>query len=160
MLQQLLHNPSNKKYRPEDIINDIDFFYALLQQNPELLDNRFFEKIFPAPYWKFLKHFDELEKEELDYLHNGILGILLFMGYQYLYEKGDKIVKAHKEIADSLHAFSSGNEKTEKLKGLVLETLNKVVRKKAGEFDKNQNNEIYKSITWTLKNIVLNNNKT
>ena len=158
MLQQFFHNtPENKKYSPKDILYDIDFFYSSLQQTPGLIDNRFFEKIFRAPYWKFLKHFDELDKEELDYLHQGVMGILLFMGYQYLFDKGDQIAKAHKEITGSLYRFSSDNGKTEKLKDLVLETLKMVALKKAGQLDVNRNNEIYKSITWTLKNIVLNN---
>ncbi len=161
MLQHFLHNTSvkNEKYKVKDIMNDIALFYSLLQQNQEIFDNRFFEKIFPAPYWEFLKHFDELDEEELDYLHQGVLGILLFMAYQYLYGKGDQMADAHKKITGCLHAFSSGNEKTEKMKSMVLKALNMVALKKSEQFDMNRNNEIYKSITWILKNIVLNNNQ-
>jgi len=139
----------------DDIFYDIGFFKQYIIHNEPLLDEWYLKNIFTIKYWNYLHNYKWLNSNRLDYLQQGILSLLLFINYQYL-ENRNRIIVAHIDtINKSLKNFSSHNQKTLKLYRMVKSSIGKVERKMAGDFNSETNIEIYKSITWTLKNIIL-----
>lgn len=162
MLQQLI----NSVFRPKkeivsDIFFDIDLFNNYIIGNGQLFDEWYFRNIFTTEYWNYLNNYGWLSRNEQNKLHQGILSILLFLVLHFL-EGKNRIIEDHlDEINRSLDNFNSNNGKSLKLHQLVKESLKLLKRKNSGVNDEEINAEIYKSITWTLKNIILvDNNNT
>ena len=157
MLQQLLHTifkPDRK--RISAVITDIEIFYTYMHKNKQLEDDIYLIYIYSNNYWSYLHSYSWLSHEQENYLHQGILNFILFHCYQYLDNKEDQFYKSTHKILNSLYSFSPQNEKTRKLQSMVIEALIMVKRKKQGNFNIENNSVIFKYITWTLQNTILN----
>ncbi len=144
----------NKK-KVSGIFLDIELFYNYIQQNGQIFDEWYFNNIFDIKYWNYLNNYKWLSNKETDMLHQGILNLILFLCYQNLEDNNSTIHKHLSEIQKSLIRFSSKSPKTQKLYHLVEKAIKLVENKKDDGYNIEINTEIYKSITWTLKNIIL-----
>ncbi len=157
MFQQLIHTIfKNDRKKVLTVITDIETFYTYMQKNRQLEDDLYLKNLLSNNYWYYLHKYSWLSHEHENYLHQGILNFILFHCYQYLDNKEDQINKSTHSILSSLYSFSSQNEKTKKLQSMVIEALIMVRRKKQGDFKIENNSIIYKYITWTLQNTILN----
>ena len=156
MLQQLINTVFRfDKKVVSEIFLDIDLFNNYIISNGQPLDEWYLKNIFTTNYWNYLHNYKWLNSNKLDYLQQGILSLLLFTNYQYL-ENRNRIIVTHIDVINkSLKKFSSHNQKTLKLLQMVKSSIRMVERKKAGNSISETDNEINKSIIWTLKNIIL-----
>ncbi len=156
MLTQLLQTFfGNDKKKVAGIMKDIDFFYGYIEKNGQVMDEWYFSHVFTTPYWNYLHRYKWLNRADQDFLDRGILSILLFMAYNYLEGKGDIIVRHLDEIKQNVKHFQSSDVQAKKLQNIVTGALKLAEKKQKGVFDNKTNKTIFKSITWTLKNIVL-----
>ncbi len=157
MFQHLIHSVFGyNKGKVLDIINDIELFYSYILKNGQIVDERYLSNVFADDFWSYLKTYSWLSPQRETFLHQGILNLTLFLSYQYLDDKGQHIEKISQKAFRLLSSFSPRIEKTEKLRNIVLEVLIMVEKKKQGTFSIVDNGEIYKFITWTLQNTILN----
>ncbi len=147
---------SDKK-KIEDVLYDINLLYKYINQNAHIIDSWCFQTVFKSKYWLYLLNYKWLTDKELDYLHQGVLNIILFRIQQHLEESGTFPQKVFLDIQNSLNYFSSKNETSVKLCRMVKDALKLAMLKQEGKYDNTTNGEIYKSITWTLKNTILKN---
>ena len=139
-----------------DILNDIELFYNYIRQNGQITDEWYLSNTFKHNYWSYFHSISWLSSERENYLHQGILNFILFMSYQYLDSKGDHIKSISQKAFRLIYNFISKDKKTEQLRSIVIRTLIMVEKKKRGSFNIANNSEIFKSITWTLQNTILN----
>ena len=157
MFHQLIHTIfKNDRKRISAVINDIEIFYTHMQKNKQLEDHLYLRNLLSNNYWSYLHSYSWLSPESENYLHQGILNFILFLCYQYLDNNEEQIYKSTNEILSSLYSFSPQNEKTKKLQNMVIEALIMVNRKKQDNFHIENNSVIFKYITWTLQNTILN----
>ena len=159
MFKQLIHTfikANNKEVA--QIMSEIKSFYKNIEENyaNKMIDDCF-DKAIKKKYWNYLNYGKGLNKSEKDYLQQGIMSILLFSCFHYLDNKETVIGSSSADIHNSLLHFNCTNhiscELHDKLKGAII----MIEKKKTGNLDKGENNKIYKSITWTLQNIILKN---
>jgi len=139
-----------------DILVDIELFYSYIRQNGQITDEWYLSNMFTYNYWSYFQANNWLSPERENFLHQGILNFILFMSYQYLDNKGNHIEKISQKAFKSIYIYTPQDKKTEELKSMVINTLIMVEKKKRGDFDIANNSEIFKSITWTLQNTILN----
>ncbi len=156
MLRHFLNNTFQiDKARVDDVLNDIGLFYSSLQKYNGAFDDWYFKNVFTAPYWQYLKYYKWLSTEEQNYLHQGILSLILFMSYQSLQEESDIVENNINNILNALEIFNGNNNKTNKLKSLTQNAIEMAQQKFKGELS--DNNKIISSIKWTLTNIIIKN---
>ncbi len=154
MFQQLVNNYIQpKKDKVSDILFDIELFYCYLQQYGQIIENWYFQNVFRTNYWGYLENYRWLTTKQQNFLHQGILSILLFKCYQHL-ENTSKINESDiGRIKYSVNSFHPNTLLSKRLKTIVEKAITMVEN---GTCD-NSENELLESITWTLKNIVLKN---
>jgi len=150
----------NKVFSPEKqsvphVISDIGIIYNYIQQNGEIYDEWYFQNVFTLKYWNYLKYYPWLSPEEQDYLICGCLNIILFLSNRYL-EKRESFIQNHfSEINDVVNAFYPLTGTHKILYYIVKEALILVGKKINGLEYQGRRNNIYHSISWTLKNTIL-----
>jgi hypothetical protein len=156
----MLHQLFNKLLFPERhkiylIINDIDHFYECIKKNGEITGQGLFKNNYCTDYWNYLNYYNWLAPDRQDLLITGILNIILFLAHYYLESDGAILPGYYQAINSSLDRFSPGTEKHERLYYMVKEALI-IVWKKMNDFtyDRKRNN-VYQSISWTLKHTIL-----
>jgi len=154
MIRQLANNIfSIDKNRITLVLDEIDLFYYYLQNNTDTFDDWYFKNIFTTHYWHYLKNYKWLSSEKQDHLHQGILSIVLFQSYNSLEYKPNaldtNLIKIEKAIANLV----SKDKKSLALKGFALRAIDLLKHKSNGNGN-NSKAEIYKSIKWTLINII------
>ncbi|MCF6171236.1 MAG: hypothetical protein L3J66_09695 [Bacteroidales bacterium] len=147
----------NNKKKVSEIMNDIHLFYQYIDENGQLIDYWYFDHVFTANYWNYLRNYKWLSSHEQDFLHRGILSMLLFMGYLYLDGKADPFIGHLSEIKSAVANFHSHKAQNKKLSGMVNNALDLAEKKQGGHFNSETHTDIFKSISWTLKSIVLAN---
>ncbi|RLD37127.1 MAG: hypothetical protein DRI89_15510 [Bacteroidetes bacterium] len=160
MFQQLL----NSVFKPDkkivsDIFFDIDLLYGYISNNGQVFDEWYFKNIFTIAYWNYLNNYSWLSNDEQARLHQGILSMILFLLLLLLEDKNKGIEKHLVDISKSLYSFKSNNSSSLKLCQLVRSSIKLLERKKTNGHNEETNTAIYKSISWTLKNIILADNE-
>jgi len=158
MLQQLI----NTILKPQSkilirILNDIDTLYDCIRKNGEIDNETHFKHLFTYKYWNYLRYYPRLSVEDQNKLIIGCLNFILFLNQQYINNKGTYIIKHYDEINRALNAFSPVAETHIKLQYMAKEAMilswKKMNKMNFGE----SQSAIYHSISWTLKNTILNN---
>ena len=160
MLKQLIHSVFKADTKEViQITSDIKSFYRnIVENHKDVVDDEpYFNKVISTKYWSYLNYTKGLNVQEQDFLQQGILSILLFLSFHYLDNKEGQIGSNSTEIYKSLMHFHSINNISMKLRSKLMNAIIMVEKKKNGHYDQESNSEIYKSITWTLQNIILTN---
>ncbi len=145
-----------KRKEISEVIYDIDLFYNYLRQNKYVVDEWYFNNVLTIDYRRYLKNFNWMKQDELSYLHQGVLNLILFKLY-FLCEKPDSVLYPSRSLARALNNFESINPKTNKLLNLAKKTLIILEQKQENNTDTPFNPEIYESIKWTTQNILESN---
>jgi len=153
MIQQVLHRIfRSEKNKVKDMFYDIALFYKYINQNLHKLDELYFQKMFSKRYWVYLNSYPWLTDEKQDYLHQGILNIMLFQIHKHLEENDDLSKATLLVFKKALYSYSPRDKITNDLCNLAKDTILLITLKQQGKHNSNTNGKIYKSITWTLKN--------
>ncbi|RLD60256.1 MAG: hypothetical protein DRJ05_04990 [Bacteroidetes bacterium] len=158
MFKQFIHTVFKAESKEvTQITSDIKSFYKNIEENSAscMADGRYFNNLITAKYWGCLNLKKGLSNREQDFLQQGILSMLLFLSFHFLENKGGPIGSHTIEIYKSIMYFRSPNQESMKLHHLTMNAITLVEKKKHGRFNQETNSEIYKSITWTLQNIIL-----
>jgi hypothetical protein len=155
MIRQLANNIfSIDKSRVTIVLDEIDLFYHYLQNNTDMFDDWYFKNIFTTQYWYYLKNYKWLSVNKQDYLHQGILSFIMFLCYNSI-EGQPNIIDSHLgEVEKAIRDFASNNKKSLALKSFSLRAIELLKHKSNHTDDDNNKAEIYKSIKWTLINII------
>ena len=158
MFQQLINSiikPSRSQIA--DIMFDIDLFFNYLNQYGQIIDVWYFQNVFTSNYWEYLGNYNWLSQKKQDFIHQGIMSIVLTMCYQHM-EQTRKISSSNQDsILRSLEHFRSDNVKSKKLRNIVISSMNLIKEQNTENYSEETKSEIYNSILWTIKNIILIN---
>jgi hypothetical protein len=160
MLKQIIHKvfKTEKKALPQ-IISDINSFYEIIATDSFDTCDWDFDNLISGKYWLFLDSKYKGFKTERDFIQQGILTMLLFLVFQLLENRTRLSIVQLKEIKKSIYNFKNGNAKSIKLFGFVQNAINLAELKTLCKTDKGSNEDIYRSISWTLQNIILINQR-
>ncbi len=159
MFKQIIHTliRANKKEIAR-IMSDIRFFYKNLKENDtNIMIDDCFDKAVKNKYWNYLNYERGLTNPEKDYLQQGIMSILLFACFHYLDNKELAIASDSVDIHNSLLRFRCTNRISCDLHYKLMDAIIMVEKRKNGVLDQGEKNKLYKSIAWTLQNIILKN---
>ena len=157
MLQRIVNNVFNySRAEVQEVIFDIHFFYKNLRQNKHIINEWHFKNVFSVPYWQYFKNYRWLNHEEEDFLHQGILNLLLFRLY-FIASSGKPPLLELKlnQIKKSLCNLKTSNAKTLKLQKYVFNLLRAFEGSIPGTGKFVNPNSFHKAINWTLYNIIL-----
>ena len=144
--------------RLNEVMYDIDLFYSYLEKNNAKIDEWYFRNVFTSNYYYFLKNFSYLNNEEQNYLHRGVLTLMLFKSFSKIQSGNyDQTNDNYKNTEAKLVKFSTTNPLTEKLRKLTLGAIKLIEKSKNKKIESNVNKELIRSVTWALHNIVLTN---
>jgi hypothetical protein len=150
MFQQLFNKLLLRKRIPVmEVLDEITLFYSNLNENKEVIDEWCFSHVFNTDYCNYLKNYSWLEQEKLDYLHQGVLNLVLFKMFSLM---GNNKHSSKREMHMVLHRidkFTPLSIKTKKLAELTKRSIS-ILNGNTGN-----KNEINKIISWTLNNIIL-----
>lgn len=148
----------SSRKRLTNVMHDIDLFYTYLNKNNANIDEWYFRNVFTEDYSQFLKNYTWLSKEEINYLHRGVLSLLLFKSFSMIQGGNYKQLTANNINSElNLIKFSTTDPLTEKLRKLTLGAIKLQKKSKKKKIESNENKELVRSVTWTLHNIVLTN---
>jgi hypothetical protein len=158
MLQQLFNSVFKSKQKTiSKVLNDIDVLYEYICNNGKIYEETRFKQTFGNNYWLYLNYYPAITTAQQDKLITGCLNIILFLNQQYINDKGTIIEKYYSNINGVLNTFKPVTETHTKLYYMVREAMI-ISWKKINRMDYHgQQNIIYQSISWTLKNTILNN---
>jgi len=137
------------------VIYDIDLFYEYLRQNEKLIDQWYFNNVFSAEYWRYLRNYNWLKPDDLNYIHQGILNMILFKIYSNLEGKEPENKISSKKIIKAINKLETNNMLTVKLGNEVANALSLVGNNKKRLENNDKRSKMYKSINWALRNIIL-----
>jgi hypothetical protein len=158
MLKQIIHTvfKTEKKVLP-NIILDINSFYDIIATDNFDTCDWDFDNMVSGKYWLFLDNKYKAFETEKDFIQQGILTLLLFMVFQLLDDRANLSIGQLKGIKKSIYNFESDNTKSIKLLGFVQNAIILAELKTLYKTDESPNEDIYRSISWTLQNIILLN---
>lgn len=160
MIQKVLNHIFRLDKRKIQIaFSDINTLYFIINKNDGKIGEWYLKNTNSKQHISLLVNFSHLSNDELALLHQGILNIQLFNIYKYLEENGAFTKSEFSKLRKALYSFSPVDILTIKLCQLLKKSLLLVTLKQQGKYDKNTNGQIYKSITWTLKNTIINSEK-
>lgn len=148
---------TNQK-RLNEVMYDIDLFYSYLEKNNANVDEWYFRNVFTIDYCYFLKNFSHLNNEEQNYLHRGVLTLILFKSFSKI--QGGNYFQTQDSCKDAelkLSKFSTTDPLTDKLCKLTLGAIKIIEKSEKKKIESNENKELIRSVTWALHNIVLIN---
>ena len=156
VIRNMLFHTTHK--RLNEVMYDIDLFYSYLEKNNANVDEWYFRNVFTLNYCYFLKNFSYLKNEEQNYLHRGVLTLMLFKSFSKI-QSGNyfQAKENYKNTEVKLVKFSTTDPLTEKLRKLTLGATKLLKKTKNKKIDSNENKELIRSVTWALHNIVLIN---
>ncbi len=156
MLQRIVNNILYySRSEVQEVIYDIGLFYEYLRQNEKLIDQWHFKNVFSAQYWRYLRHYNWLKPEEINYVHQGILNLILFKTYLNLGDERQINTIASGKIIKAVNKLESSNALTIKLENKVVNALRLVANNRNTLLNDEKRSEIYKSVNWALKHIIL-----
>ena len=139
------------------ILKDIDFFNKYIYENGEIYNESDFEHLIKYKFWNYLNYYPGLSATEQDKLITGCLNFILFLNHLYISDKGTFIQIQYSEINKAISSFKPVTKMHIRLHFMVREAMI-ISWKKINRMDYHgQQNIIYQSISWTLKNTILNN---
>jgi len=155
MFQRLsINTPCFKRTNVTKTIYDIDLFYSYLRQNTINIDEWYFDNIFSLEYHNYLHNYNWLHQRELDYLHQGILNLILFKHYRINEQTNTLDTKYNlKKVSRAIAKLKTSSPITYKLQTMVLNALKSVGKNKND--DVINDIDVLKSIKWSLQNIIL-----
>jgi len=157
ILQQSIYSwfcPEKRKTR--SALSEIDQLYLHIYEKGELYGEWYFGKNHYHQYWKYLHHYTWLSKTEQDNLITGSLNIILFLAHDCIQGKGTIIQKNIIEIINAVNNYHPETARQKQLWFMVKEALILCEKRISGMQNNNKENAIYNSISWTLKNTILN----
>jgi hypothetical protein len=154
MLQQLKNiyrKPSVKKV--SGVLQDIDLFYNYLYESGHGIDTWYFENVFKENYHLYLQNFRFLDTNTEQYLHQGVMCIILFKCYQITNNDSWPSMNELDKISDSLSNIKSADTITKGVK-IRLEKAISLSKQKTRSMN---DDEWLRSISWIVKNVVMKN---
>ncbi len=152
----------NKIFYPEKTkvltaLHDIETIYNCIREKGEIYDEPAFQNTYSKDYWNYLTYYPFLNRKQQEYLITGCLNIILFLAHKYLENDGIILKENYNAISHAVNAFKPRTDIHEKLTYMVKEALI-LSWKKMNNFGYNDGrNNIYQSISWTLKYTIMNN---
>jgi hypothetical protein len=157
MFQLLLNNfRRSEKEKVKDVLFDIELFFNYLERYGQIIDEWYFHNVFSANYWKFLKHYGWLDNSRQEFLHQGVLSMILFQCHQHL--EGISMLTNGRIISmkSSMDQFKTTSPTTNKLHVIVQDAITLIKNNNSDEHSlKRSKTEIYSSVLWALKNVIL-----
>ena len=146
-----------EKTKVKSVINDIGTIYNCIKENGEINNEFAFQNNYPKKYWNYLNYYPFLKPDEQEYLITGCLNIILFLIHKHIENNGTLIAENYADISKAVNNFQPKTDVNEKLYYMVKEALILSWKKMNNfGFDEKRNN-IYQSISWTLKYTIIKN---
>jgi hypothetical protein len=127
-------NPNNEWELIRHLERDICFFYHQLSSYSFIIGDLDFAEYYNLPYWNYINRDFRLTENELCFIKNGCLVLILAMALEQIDDAGCYIDDKIDIILDNLKQFEPQDEKQNELHDIVTLALNSI---------KHQNRELY-----------------
>lgn len=145
-----IHNPHDVWDVLQQIEKDICFLYHQLSLYSHIMGDLNYTGHYNLPYWNFINSKFPINDDELCFIKEGCLIIILSMAWEQIDDAGSYINDKANIIMNNLDVFEPLNEKQSELHDIVILTVNYAMNPKQGLYE-----DVLKKSKWVHREFVM-----